>query len=215
MTGDRGEGVVGVLLAGGLARRMGGGDKCLRPLGRRTILDYVVERARGQTATMVLNANGDPARFDAYGLPVAGDVIEGAAGPLAGVLTGMEWARAHRPDCPWIATFATDTPFFPLEFVSRSLERIEEHGADMARAASGGRAHPVFGLWPVRLRDSLDAAMRQDGVRKVDIWTARYRLVEAEFATEPFDPFFNANSPEDLAEAARLAAKLGDSPPAL
>ena len=210
MTGDRGEGVVGVLLAGGLARRMGGGDKCLRLLGPRTILDYAVERARGQTATLVLNANGDPTRFGAYALPVAADVIEGAAGPLAGVLTGMEWARANRPDCPWIATFATDTPFFPLDFVPRSLERIEEHDADMARAASGGRAHPVFGLWPVRLRDDLDAAIREDGVRKVDIWTARYRLVEAEFTTEPFDPFFNANRPEDLEEAARLAAKLGD-----
>ena len=127
----------------------------------------------------------------------------------------MDWARAHRPDCPWIATFATDTPFFPLDFVPRLLERIEEHGADMARATSGGRAHPVFGLWPVRLRDDLEAAMRSDGVRKVDIWTARHRLVEAEFATEPLDPFFNTNSPEDLEEAARLAAKLGDTAGAL
>ena len=123
----------------------------------------------------------------------------------------MAWGRAHRPDGSWRATVATDTPFFPLDFVPRSLERIEEHGADMARAASGGRAHPVFGLWPVRLRDSLDAAIRKDGVRKVDIWTARYRLASVDFPlvetpAGPLDPFFNTNRPEDLEAAERFAA---------
>jgi molybdenum cofactor guanylyltransferase len=196
--------VVGVLLAGGLARRMGGGDKCLRPLGDRPILTQVIERARPQVAALVLNANGDPARFAAFGLPVAADVVEGFAGPLAGVLTGMEWAGARRPDCPWIATIATDTPFFPADLVARMLSAVEHAGADLACAASGGRAHPVFGLWPVRLAGALRAAMLEEGIRKVDVWTARHRLVEVDFPTAPIDPFFNTNRPEDLAEAERL-----------
>ncbi|HET6518260.1 MAG TPA: molybdenum cofactor guanylyltransferase MobA [Geminicoccaceae bacterium] len=198
--------VVGVLLAGGLARRMGGGDKCLRDLGGRPILSHVIERAAPQVRALVLNANGDPARFAAFGLPVAADVFEGFAGPLAGVLTGMAWARAHRPDCPWIATMATDTPFFPQDLVARLLAAVEREGADMACAASGGRAHPVFGLWPVRLEGELRAAMLDEAVRKVDVWTARYRLAEVAVPTEPFDPFFNTNRPDDLTEARRLLA---------
>jgi molybdenum cofactor guanylyltransferase len=196
--------VVGVLLAGGLARRMGGGDKCLRPLGGRPILAHVIARARSQVAALVLNANGDPARFAAFDLPVVADVVEGFAGPLAGVLTGMDWARAHRPDCPWIATIATDTPFFPPDLVRRMLAAVEREPADLACAASGGRAHPVFGLWPIRLADALRAAMVDEGIRKVDVWTARYPLVEVRFASDPIDPFFNTNRPEDLAEAERL-----------
>jgi molybdenum cofactor guanylyltransferase len=196
--------VVGVLLAGGLARRMGGGDKCLRRLGDRPILAHVIERARPQVAALVLNANGDPARFAAFDLPVAADVVEGFAGPLAGVLTGMDWARANRPDCPWVATVATDTPFFPTDLVARMLAAVARAGADLACAASGGRTHPVFGLWPVRLAGELRAAMVDEGIRKVDVWTARHRLVEVDFPTEPIDPFFNTNRPEDLAEAERL-----------
>lgn len=195
---------VGVLLAGGQARRMGGGDKSLRQLGDRTILEHVIERARPQVAELMLNANGDPARFARFGLPVAADVVEGFAGPLAGVLTGMAWARANRPDCAWIATIATDTPFFPRDLVARLGQVVE--GADLACAASNGRANPVFGLWPVRLADDLRRAMVDEEIRKVDVWTARYRLVEVDFPAEPFDPFFNTNRPEDLAEAERLLA---------
>jgi molybdenum cofactor guanylyltransferase len=198
--------VLGVLLAGGQARRMGGGDKCLRELGGRPILERVIARARPQARAraLILNANGDPARFAAFGLPVAADAIEGFAGPLAGVLTGMEWARANRPELPWIATIATDTPFFPPDLVARMLDAIGHEGADLACAASGGRTHPVFGLWPVRLAPDLRRAMLEEDVRKVDAWTARYRLVQVSFPIEPFDPFFNTNRPEDLAEAERL-----------
>jgi molybdenum cofactor guanylyltransferase len=196
--------VVGVLLAGGQARRMGGGDKCLRQLGERTILEHVIARARPQVAALVLNANGDPARFAGFGLPVVADVVAGFAGPLAGVLTGMEWARTHRPECPWIATIATDTPFFPTDLVARMLSALAREGADLACAASGGRTHPVFGLWPVALADDLRAAMVDEGMRKVDVWTARHRLAEVAFATDPIDPFFNTNRPEDLVEAERL-----------
>jgi molybdenum cofactor guanylyltransferase len=199
--------VVGVLLAGGQARRMGGGDKSLRALGGRSILNRVIERARPQVRTLLLNANGDPARFAAFGLPVAGDVVEGFAGPLAGVLTGLEWALAHHPDCPWIATVATDTPFFPQDLVERLLSALQGQGADLACAASGGRAHPVFGLWPVRLAGDLRRAMIEDDVRKVDVWTARHRLVQVDFPCTRFDPFFNTNRPEDLARAEELLAR--------
>lgn len=203
--------VAGVLLAGGQSRRMGGGDKCLRPLAGRPILAQVIARARPQVAALVLNANGDPARFAPFGLPVAGDVVEGFAGPLAGVLTGLDWAARHAPDCDWLASFACDAPFFPGDLVERLLAAVEAAGADMACAASQGRAHPVFALWPLRLREALRQAMSEEGVRKVDLWTGRYRLVEVAFpiattAAGPLDPFFNANRPEDLAEAERFAA---------
>jgi molybdopterin-guanine dinucleotide biosynthesis protein A len=194
---------IGLLLAGGLSRRMGGGDKCLRPLGGKPVLAHIVARAKPQVSALVLNANGDPARFASFGLPVAGDVIEGFAGPLAGVLTGLEWAAERRRDAAWVATFATDAPFFPRDLVASLHAAIAREGADMACARSGGQDHPVFGLWPVRLRAELRRAM-EEGVRKVDLWTARYKLAVAEFDTEPFDPFFNANRPEDLAEAERL-----------
>jgi molybdopterin-guanine dinucleotide biosynthesis protein A len=200
--------VVGVLLAGGQARRMGGGDKCLRRLGGQPILARVIARAAPQVRALVLNANGDPQRFEAFGLPVAADLIAGFTGPLAGVLTGMAWTRANRPDCPWIATIATDTPFFPAELVARLLAKVELEKAELACAASGGRAHPVFGLWPVRLAGALQAAIAGEAIRKVDAWTARYRLIEVDFPSTPVDPFFNTNRPEDLAEAERLLGEL-------
>jgi molybdopterin-guanine dinucleotide biosynthesis protein A len=200
--------VAGVLLAGGLSRRMGGGDKCLRDLGGRPILVRIIERAAPQVGALVLNANGDPARFAAFGLPVAADVVEGYAGPLAGVLTGLDWAAAHAPGAAWVASFACDAPFFPTDMVARLLAAVEASGADMACAVTHGRTHPVFGLWPVALREPLRRAMVDEEVRKVDLWTARYKLVEVEFpdaetAAGPLDPFFNTNRPEDLEEAAR------------
>jgi molybdopterin-guanine dinucleotide biosynthesis protein A len=196
--------VAGVILAGGRARRMGGGDKCLHRLGGKTILEHVIDRARPQVSRLVLNANGDPGRFAQFGLPVAADAIGGFAGPLAGVFTGLEWAREHAPDCPWVASFATDTPFFPEDLVARMLAAVDEEGADIACAASGGRSHPVFGLWPVRLAGDLRHALADEDVRKIDLWTARHRLVTVEFPTEPRDPFFNVNRPDDLTHAERL-----------
>lgn len=204
--------VAGVLLAGGQSRRMGGGDKCLRPLAGKPLLAHIIERARPQVGPLVLNANGDPARFAEFGLPVAADVVPDFAGPLAGVLTGLEWAAANAPNCSWVASFACDAPFLPKNLVARMLEAVTAEAADMACAVSNGRAHPVFGLWPVRLKDSLRAAMVEEDIRKVDVWTARYRLVQVEFpALETpdgsLDPFFNTNRPEDLTEAAKFASK--------
>jgi molybdopterin-guanine dinucleotide biosynthesis protein A len=197
--------IVGVVLAGGLARRMGGGDKGLIVLQGRPILDHVIERLGSQVDQIVINANGDPGRLAGYELPIVADAIEGFAGPLAGVLSGMEWAARHCPGADWIVTAATDTPFFPRDLVARFGQAVEAARADMACAASGGRRHPVFGLWPVALGPDLSRAMAVDGVRKVDLWTARHRLAVAEYAVEPYDPFFNVNRPDDVAEAERIA----------
>ncbi len=201
-------GVAGMLLAGGRSRRMGGGDKALLTLGGETVLARVIARAKPQVDALALNANGDPARFAEYGLEVVADVVAGFAGPLAGVLTGLEWAAEFAPDCPWVASFATDAPFLPADLVARLMAAVEDEGADMACAASAGRAHPVFGLWPVRLADDLRRALTDEGIRKVDVRTARYRLAVAEFAHDPVDPFFNINRPADLAKAEALHARL-------
>lgn len=197
--------IVGVLLAGGQSQRMGGGDKNLRLIAGKPILDHVIERAKPQVDTLALNANGDAARFARFGLPVIADSVAGFAGPLAGVLAGLDWAAEHFPEAELVASFATDAPFLPRDLVRRLVVALEEGGFDLACAQSNGQVHPVFGLWPVSLRDNLRAALAA-GERKVDRWTARFKLVEVEFLAEPVDPFFNANRPEDLAEAERLAA---------
>ncbi len=198
------EGIAGVVLAGGLARRMGGGDKCLRRLAGRPLLSHIVDRVRPQVGPLAINANGDPNRFSDFNLPVVADGIDGFAGPLAGVLAGMEWAEETAPECPWLASFPGDSPFLPDDLVARLAEAIEREGADMACAASNGRAHPVAGLWPVRLAADLRRAMIEEEIRKVDVWTGRYRIVTVNFSTDPLDPFFNANRPDDLTLAERM-----------
>ena len=197
---------VGVLLAGGRSRRMGGGDKCLRPLAGQSVLARVVACARPQVAALVLNANGDPDRFADYRLPVAADVVADFAGPLAGVLTGMEWAQSHAVECHWIATFPTDAPFLPADLVARLADACRTEGADLACTASAGRRHPVIGLWPVRLAAALRDALVNQNIRKIDRWTEPYKLAVVEWPSTPIDPFFNANSPEDLITAERLLA---------
>lgn len=196
--------IAGVLLAGGLSRRMGGGDKSLRVLGGSTILQRVIARTRPQVVALVLNANGDPARFAEFGLPVVADSVAGFAGPLAGVLAGLDWAAATVPGATHVASFATDTPFLPTDLVARLTAAVTDGKHDLACAASNGRSHPVFGLWPLALREDLRAALNL-GTRKVDQWTARHRLAVVEFTAQPYDPFFNANTPEDLNEGERVS----------
>jgi molybdopterin-guanine dinucleotide biosynthesis protein A len=197
------EPIAGVILAGGLSRRMGGGDKCLRDLGGRPLLAHIVERVRPQVGPLVLNANGDPGRFAAFGLPVVADTVAGFAGPLAGILAGLDWAAANAPQCQRIASFAADAPFLPRDLVARLVEAADSGKADLACATSAGQPHPVFGLWHLDLREALRDALVREQIHKVDRWTARYRLAQVEFPAEPVDPFFNANTPEDLALAAR------------
>lgn len=196
--------VLGLILAGGQARRMGGGDKCLLPLAGRPLLAHIVGRLGPQVRRLLLNANGDPARFAAFGLPMAADRLEGFPGPLAGILTGLEWAAENAPDCRWVASVPGDGPFLPRDLVARLLAAIEREGADLACVASGGRANPVVGLWPVALAADLRRALVEEELRKVDLFTARYRLATVAWPAEPYDRFFNANRPDELAEAERL-----------
>jgi molybdenum cofactor guanylyltransferase len=196
--------IVGLLLAGGQSRRMGGGDKALRMLGGVSLLERVIERLQPQVDSLVLNANGDPGRFERFGLPVVADSVPGFAGPLAGVLAGLDWTAAHYPGYRFVASVATDAPFLPRDLVARLIEAVKQSGSDLACAASDGRAHPVFGLWPVELREDLRRAVVEEGIRKVDQWTARHRLTTVSFPVGPVDPFFNANRPEDFTAAERL-----------
>ena len=199
---------LGILLAGGLARRMGGGDKPLRLLAGRPILDHVIERLRPQCCGLVLNANGDPSRFKAYGLPVIADTVPDYAGPLAGVLAGMDYCAAHRPDVSDLVSVATDSPFLPLDLVERLQQAREQAGMRLACAQSGDQVQPPFGLWPVSLRHELREALMVEGLRKIDLWTARYGIATALWPQTPHDPFFNANRPDDLDEAERIFASL-------
>lgn len=200
---------LGLLLAGGLARRMGGGDKPLRTIAGRTILAHVIERLASQCDGLLVNANGDPARFSAYGLPVIADSVPDFAGPLAGILAGLDWMAQNRPELAWLVSVAADTPFIPRDLVTRLHQAREGTNVPLACAASGGWTHPVIGLWPVGLRADLRHALTVEDERKIDRWTARHGCASAEWPTEPADPFFNANRPEDIAEAERLFVSLG------
>lgn len=200
MSGDRRP--VGVLLAGGLARRMGGGDKPLLRLGGRTLLECARDRLAPQCVDLMLNANGDPARFARFGLPVVADTLPGHPGPLAGILAGLRWAARHQPEARDVLSLPADTPFAPLDLAAR-LGEARGARAAVACAASGGRLHPAVALWPVALADALEAALRA-GERRVRGWAERQGLAVCTFAAAPFDPFLNVNTPADLA-AARAA----------
>jgi molybdopterin-guanine dinucleotide biosynthesis protein A len=202
---------LGVLLAGGLARRMGGGDKPMKTIGGRTILERVIARLAPQCDGMILNANGDPARFAAFGFPVVADTVEGFAGPLAGVLTALDWAATHRPEIDWVLSAATDCPFLPRDLVTRLQHARIADDAQLAVASSGDQVHPVIGLWNVGLRDELRHALVVEDIRRIDRWTARYKLATVQWPTVPVDPFFNANTVEDIAKAEALASLDNDT----
>jgi len=195
-----------VLLAGGLARRMGGGDKPMRQIAGRTILDRVIARLAPQCDGLIINANGDPARFASFGLPVVADGVADFPGPLAGILAALDWMAANRPDVSLVLSAAADCPFLPRDLVSRLHQALIEQNAQLAVAASDGQSHPVIGLWSVALRDELRHSLIVEDIRKIDRWTARYRLATVTWPTTPLDPFFNANTMDDIAEAERLAA---------
>ena len=198
---------LGLVLAGGLARRMGGGDKPLRTIGGSTILARALGRLAPQCKSMVLNANGDPARFAFTELPVVPDSVPDFAGPLAGILAGLDWAAAHAPDLAFVASVPGDCPFLPRDLVTRLHDARVAASAPLACARSGEWRHPVVGLWPVELRHDLRRALTEEGLRKIEIWTARHGVALANWPTEPVDPFFNVNTPEDAAAAERIAAQ--------
>jgi len=196
----------GLVLAGGLARRMGGGDKALIRIGSETILQRTLARLTPQVSGVVLNANGDPARFAAFGLPVVADDVLDFAGPLAGILAGLDWVAANRPDIAWVASVPGDCPFLPRDLVARLHAARTAENKALACAHSGDWRHPVVGLWQVALRDDLRHAITVEDLRKIEVWTARHGVALADWPTEPVDPFFNVNTPEDVERATRVAA---------
>ena len=202
---------LGLILAGGLARRMGGGDKPRTAIGGTTILSRVLERMRAQCARLVLNANGDPSRFADTGLPVITDNVPGFAGPLAGVLAGLDWAAANAPEFDYVVSVPGDCPFLPRDLVVRLHRARREQGMPLACARSGEWRHPVVAMWPVGLRADLRAALTQEGLRKIEVWTVRHGVALANWPTEPVDPFFNVNTPEDAAAAERIAMQHPDA----
>ncbi|WP_316193169.1 MULTISPECIES: molybdenum cofactor guanylyltransferase MobA [unclassified Bradyrhizobium] len=206
MTAMTSTSIPGVLLAGGRAQRMGGGDKPLRMVDGRTILERAIARLAPQCSRLILNANGDPARFAGNGLPVVPDGVAGFPGPLAGILAGLDWVAAHMPEARWMLSAAGDCPFLPRDLVARLATAQAAEQAKLALAASGGQIHPVIGLWPVGLREDLRHALVAEDIRKVTRFTARYKVAIVSWPTVPLDPFFNANTAVDLAEAERLAA---------
>jgi molybdenum cofactor guanylyltransferase len=200
--------VTGVLLAGGLSRRMGGGDKGLLSLAGKPMLQHVIERLRPQVASILINANGDPARFAAFGLPVVADTVAGFVGPLAGVLAGMRWSLAEAPERGFIVTAPGDAPLLPATLVASLCAGLAGSTGKIALARSHGELHPVIGLWPVALAQDLQDQLA-GGVRKVLDWTDRHGTVAVDFAPQhlggrELDPFFNANTPEELAQLRRL-----------
>lgn len=201
--------MIGIIIAGGRSRRMGGGDKTLRDLGGATVLDRVIAVMRTQCDQIILNANGDPERFAATGLTVVPDENSGAAdgpqGPLAGVLAGLNWVAAHHPKCLFAVTAPGDTPFLPLDLVARLQDMRAEDRSVIACARSGGTVHPVAALWQVALRHDLRRAIAGEGARKMTDFLDRHPVAYADWPVRPHDPFLNLNTPEDFARAALIA----------
>ncbi|TGQ73342.1 molybdenum cofactor guanylyltransferase MobA [Mesorhizobium sp. M00.F.Ca.ET.186.01.1.1] len=200
--------IAGLILAGGQSRRMGGGDKALLPLGDGCLLDQVVSRLAPQLVSLALNANGNPARFSRLGLPVLADTVTGYAGPLAGILTGLEWAEA-KTACAAVVTAAGDSPFLPADLVERLAAAVGSHPGSIAVACSAGKRHPTFALWPTECRDAMRRFLVDEDNRRVSAFIERYGFVDVDFplveaSGQTIDPFFNINLPDDLAEAARL-----------
>jgi molybdopterin-guanine dinucleotide biosynthesis protein A len=208
--------IAGVILAGGQARRMGGGDKTLKPIGGKPILSIIIERLRPQVDGLVLNANGDLTRFGAFGLQVVADTTEDQAGPLAGILSGMRWAQQAMPEARFLVSVAGDTPFFPADLVARLAEGCGHDEKTIALAASAGGVHPVFGLWPIALADDLERFLANGESRKILTFADQYFRLNVPFehlsaGEEEVDPFFNINTPEDADRANQVALELGQS----
>lgn len=202
--------VVGILLAGGRSSRMGGGDKCLRVIHGKPILARIIARLRPQVSDIIINANGDEARFAAFGLPVVADSIAGYAGPLAGVEAGLAWVKTNRPGVNYAVTVATDTPFFPEDLVEKLVAASDDE-SELRVARSEVGMHPVIGLWPVALGDALKASLER-GERKAGAWVKDHDAIEVFFPSlevrgRTLDPFFNINAPEDLAKAEALVSE--------
>jgi molybdopterin-guanine dinucleotide biosynthesis protein A len=202
---------LGLVLAGGLARRMGGGDKARIKIGSASILQRVLACLTPQCSRVIINANGDPARFADTGLPVIADSVPDFAGPLAGILAGLDWAAQNVPAAEWLVSVPGDCPFLPKDLVTRLYEARVTSNVPLACARSGEWRHPVVGLWPVKLREDLRHALTSEGLHKIELWTARHGIAIAEWPATSFDPFFNVNTPEDAAQAEAITARYPDA----
>jgi molybdenum cofactor guanylyltransferase len=194
----------GILLAGGRATRMGGGDKALKTIAGKPLLSYAIAAMQPQCAGLVLNANGDPGRLADYGLPIIADDVPGFVGPLAGILAGLDWIAAHHPAACFAVSVATDTPFLPHDLIARLHAARDAASAELACARSGSSTHPVIGLWPITIRTALRHALVDEDLRKIDRFTARYPIAYADWPMTPYDPFFNANEPADIIAAEKI-----------
>ncbi|EIK44854.1 molybdopterin-guanine dinucleotide biosynthesis protein A [Cellvibrio sp. BR] len=192
------ESVVGVILAGGLARRMGGGDKCLLPLAGKTLLQRTIERAQPQVKKLLLNANGNSLRFARTRLPVVPDVFPNNRGPLAGIHAALQWMHKDNPDAEWLVSFASDTPFFPSDLVSTLLEAVNQSHSQLAIASSLARRHPTFALWHASLIKPMEQQLQSDEMPRLQDWMSAQNPVEVSFSAIDYDPFFNINTPQDL-----------------
>jgi molybdenum cofactor guanylyltransferase len=202
---------LGLVLAGGLARRMGGGDKARIKIGGASILQRVLACLTPQCSRIIINANGDPARLADTGLPVIADSVPDFAGPLAGILAGLDWAAQNVPAAEWLVSVPGDCPFLPKDLVARLYEARVTSNVPLACARSGEWRHPVVGLWSVKLREDLRHALMSEGLHKIELWTARHGIAIAEWPAAPIDPFFNVNTPKDAAQAEAIAAKYPDA----
>ncbi len=203
------EPTIGILLAGGRATRMGGGDKALQPLGGIPLLARVIAILRPQCDALVISANGKAARFAEFRLPIVADEIEDYAGPLAGILAGLDFLAARQPPAAFAVSVSSDTPFLPADLVARLHAARAAAGAHIACARSGGAIHPVIALWPLGIRPALRAALAEN-LRKVDRFLSRYAVAYADWPAAPVDPFFNINTPDDLAAAERILGAAGE-----
>lgn len=198
--------VVGVILAGGLAKRMGGGDKCLLPLAGKTLLQRTVERAQPQVGSLLLNANGSSLRFARTRLPVIPDVFPNNLGPLAGIHAGLKRMHDDNPNAEWLASFASDTPFFPTDLVERLRGATAASKSLLAVAASKNRIHPIFSLWHASLLEKVEQQLQSGDIPRLQDWVKQQNMVQVEFAADAFDPFLNINTPQDLYAAEPIAA---------
>jgi molybdopterin-guanine dinucleotide biosynthesis protein A len=202
---------LGLVLAGGLARRMGGGDKARIKIGSASILRRVLACLSPQCSRVIINANGDATRFADTGLPVVADSVPDFAGPLAGILAGLDWAAQNTPNLEWLVSVPGDCPFLPKDLVTRLHEARDTANVRLACARSGEWRHPVVGLWPIKLREDLRHALVDENLHKIELWTARHGIAIAAWPTTPIDPFFNVNTPKDVAQAEAIAAKYPDA----
>ncbi|MCG7391940.1 molybdenum cofactor guanylyltransferase MobA [Microvirga sp. ACRRW] len=203
---------LGVILAGGLARRMGGGDKPLLRLGSQSLLAHVAQRLAPQCESLILNANGDPSRFAMWDMPVVQDSVAGHPGPLAGILSALDWAASEKPSIAWVLSVPGDTPFIPLDLVMRLHEAREKARARLACAESGAHRHFTTGLWPVDLRHDMRRALTSGDIHRVEDWMSSHGFTTAAWPTEPFDPFFNINTPDELIAAQAIAEQQATLP---